>query len=259
MSISSYTNPLAKNAFLLPAAFLIIGIAQLLFGVYHGKITSAYVVDVISKTETNREGKTKTTKSSKISYTDHEGRSHQSSLGGDHGKGQNITIVYDPQKPSNVSLNSFWNIWMMPIILGIFSLPFLLFGSYILNKLLTRKAEVEYLLSYGQPTPMTIIGVNTHSHRRSSGGRNRSYSRTSYTHQLVCSAQAVGQLSTNSISADTRYISDSISGEPEDDFVGKKVNVYLNPQNPESYFVDYRNIGNLNSMQNRSSIHKLFT
>ncbi len=51
-------------------------------------------------------------------------------------RGEKIEVIYDPEKPQNARINSFFNLWGGAVILGIVGIFFLIFGLifYVIKK-----------------------------------------------------------------------------------------------------------------------------
>lgn len=46
--------------------------------------------------------------------------------------GSSITVVYDPKQPDRASLGGFAEVWMLPLLLALFGVPFALIGLSML-------------------------------------------------------------------------------------------------------------------------------
>lgn len=72
-----------------------------------------------------------------FTYTDaagvvRQGRSNSATNPPAYAIGGPISLRYDPKNPSDVRVDSFWSIWLGPMICTLLTIPFLLFASIFL-------------------------------------------------------------------------------------------------------------------------------
>jgi hypothetical protein len=55
--------------------------------------------------------------------------------------GQEVRVIYNPENPQEAKLKSFFSMWLFPIFLGLFGLPFLLAGLAALTGNITSVSD----------------------------------------------------------------------------------------------------------------------
>jgi len=62
----------------------------------------------------------------------HEIDSHSGSYPPEYEVGDKISVLYQTDKPDNATIDSFWNIWIWPVVLGVFGATDLIIGVGLL-------------------------------------------------------------------------------------------------------------------------------
>jgi hypothetical protein len=129
---------------LLSIIFLIIGLGLLYFSknsfvssqqfVKNSITASGTVIDIIQQTNTNHtNGSINYTYAPKVSFTANDGKAYTfipstSGSSSSYHDGERVEILYNPLNPYDANIDSFWDIWGLPIILLVMGIGFSIIG-----------------------------------------------------------------------------------------------------------------------------------
>src|SRR5687767_13322061 len=122
--------------------FLLVGVGALVGGAYWGLRTKTFlasaeradgrVIELVA-----RRGDDGTTYAPKVRFTTKDGAqetftSSSSSNPPSHREGDAVTVLYEPERPSNAKIDSFMDLWFGPLMVGgVFGIIFTLVGAAV--------------------------------------------------------------------------------------------------------------------------------
>ncbi len=134
-----------------------------------------------------------------------------------------VTVLYDPQNPSNASIKGFFSLWGAAFVLMILGVAFSLFGGVPLAWMYRRKQVQAWLRSNGQQIQTTFDRVELDTSLTVDG---------SHPYRIV--SQWLNPASKR-VQA---FKSDSIWYNPARYISGDTIGVWIDPHNPRRYSVD---------------------
>ena len=138
----------------------------------------------------------------------------------------NVNVVYNPLNPNDATIDSPFDLWALPGFLGLFGLIFFLVGGIPLILKMKRKAVIDQLKMTGQKYVTKVSGIeytNTRINKVPGKKVITEYSRGDNTINFKSDAYYVRNLENNV-------------------FPGDEIDVYINPADPQHYYVDVPNI-----------------
>jgi len=151
----------------------------------------------------------------------HEFTSTMSSSDPDYSVGEPIKILYDPTKPDEAEVDSFFAIWGGPAILGFLGLTFAAIGAGSLFVIFRRRKYCAYLMQSGMRITATGGSVERDCSVRVNG---------QCAWRIVCEADYNGEHRT--------FKSDRLWKDPTEFVRDKQVTIAIDPANTKKYCVD---------------------
>lgn len=231
----------SKKAFWFGLVFGIIGGLAAVFGLLMlfkgiqyqttGIAAKGYVQQVNFKYGRDKDGDKVKKYTSIVSFYDKSGRQHQVTFKKKLTENSAVSLLYLADKPDAAKIDSTTNMIFGPIFLMLMGAGFAAIGIWISISSKKRQEEIAWLTSRGHRITAEIIGIKENSRSYRSSSR----SRTRRTYQIVARHYDY---------KDT-FISESDPHMFDETNIGKNVTIFLNPQNPKSYFVDLNSIGRI--------------
>ena len=137
--------------------------------------------------------------------------------------GEKVNVLYDPADPSDATIDSFWQQYLLPVILGgIGGVFFAIGGGMLLARALKRRTQRRLMLM-GRRVTAKIQGVDLNTSVAVNGR-----------HPFCITSQWLnpdtGQMHV--------FRSDGIWYDPSDHLNGDTIDVLVDPVNPNKYYVD---------------------
>lgn len=137
--------------------------------------------------------------------------------------GEQISIIYNPQNPTDAQINSFWTLWFVSILLLGMGGVFASIGFGILLSLYKAKKKLSNLLANGQKILTQFFGVQLNY---SISVNNR------HPYQIISQWF-------DPVNQEVHiFCSENIWFNPEDFIPSQDIPVYVDPQNPKTYYMD---------------------
>jgi hypothetical protein len=216
--------------------FALLGVVMLVLGVvfYDKKqsfvansvITNGKVVDVEQRRSTDSDGYASYSYYPVCEFITADGRTilFTSGIGSNpssYDVNEEVEIRYDPDNPQKASINSFFNIWMAPFILGLLGLIFLLVGiSMILTRYKNRRKRERLMLEgtkitskFSEVLKNTSITVNS-----------------KHPYQIITHYEMNNELFV--------FKSENIWYNPAMYIDREEIDVWVNPMNMKKYYMD---------------------
>ncbi|HUI56914.1 MAG TPA: DUF3592 domain-containing protein [Bryobacteraceae bacterium] len=136
--------------------------------------------------------------------------------------GESVTVLYDPQDPYNVSIRSFWNVWVLPFILCSLGVFFFLVGGALMAVAVVTARRNTWLRQNGRRIQAQFTGVESSANRSVRG---------STLYRIVCQwLDPANQVHV--------FKSADIPFDPTSYVPGKTLEVLIDPNNPKRYVVE---------------------
>ncbi len=161
--------------------------------------------------------------------------------------GEKVSVLYDKNNSQSAKINTFFQLWFGPIIMTVLGVIFFLVGLLVLIKQ-KRKTELKNeLLSRGTKILAKVTSVETINPSRDfensalrplstlAFGTRRGYS---YRPNIQTTYQIVAQWLNPSNNQMYVFKSDDLTYNPESVVLGKDIDVYIDPINPQKYYMD---------------------
>lgn len=190
----------------------------------NGLTASGVVLKSWSEDYRDHNGKRKVRNRSEVEFDAQGQGSIKVVLHSRYAEGSSVPLIYDPSDPTSARANSFGSVWGNAATFLFIGGLVVALGGVALRLHKRRLQEIEWLRSNGRKVSASVIGINSTTRKRSSG-RSRSYS-------------LIVKLDERVPGAADKFNSETLDCEPSSDVVGKKIEVWLNPAKPTSYYVD---------------------
>jgi hypothetical protein len=173
-------------------------------------------------------GTTSSTYRPVVSFEDHNGEPVEfiSTLGSNppsYRKGDQVGVLYLEDDPQDAVINSFMSLWFVAVLLGAMGTVFLLVGLGLTVPTFIRRRSHERLRQTGTPVHTKLKQVTQNTAYRS-GGR--------HPYQIITQWQnpRTGRIHV--------FASENVWFDPSDYLPGDDLTVYIDPDNPDKYYLD---------------------
>lgn len=149
-------------------------------------------------------------------------------------KGENVKVLYDKNNPKSAVIDSFIQRWLLEIVLFGFALVFIVIG-YINMRMVRGNRHKKWLLKNGERVDTEFQKVedgSLSSSTNKSNGINIQTTHRQGTYKIV--SQWLDP-TTNKVHV---FRSENIWFNPEEYIKNMNISVYINPKNPNVYYVD---------------------
>jgi hypothetical protein len=137
--------------------------------------------------------------------------------------GESVEVLYDPANPSDAVIDSFWQVYLVPIILGgIGGVFFVVGGGLLLAQIASRRKRAR-LLASGRRITATIASVDLNTSLAVNGR-----------HPYCITSQWVNP-DTGQVHV---FRSEGIWFDPSSHLTAETIDVLIDPVNPRRYYVD---------------------
>jgi hypothetical protein len=138
-------------------------------------------------------------------------------------RGEQVRVLYDPTTPEIAKIDSFFQLWFLPLVLGVMGLTFGGAGGGYWAWYLAKLRRGSWLQGHGRPVDADIVDI----------GVDRS---------LTVNGRSPWRITAQWLdpSGDKLHLfkSDHIWFDPEPFVDGDKIRVLIDPQNPDRYSID---------------------
>lgn len=168
-----------------------------------------------------------------VSFTDSAGEDHEfldkntSNSSSAYRVGQRVEVLYMPDDPQNATINTFFSLWGVPIILGIFAAAFGLVGFLILKQAKLR----QHLIENGEKILADVSAIEEIVRRRRRNSKSYSTTRTTVNYVVVAQWKDPKSGTLHS------FRSDQLPYSPSH-LVGKQTPVFIDRKDPTKYHFD---------------------
>lgn len=153
------------------AVFLLVGLVALSGAAYWSLRTREFirtaakaqglVIDLVPHSGDNG-----TTYAPTVRFTDKDGRertftSSTSSSPPSHREGDAVQVLYDPARDDKAEIDAFWDLWLGPLVVGIFGLVFPLVGAAVLLQGVRAWVRARRLREGGLRVQATFDGIES--------------------------------------------------------------------------------------------------
>lgn len=138
-------------------------------------------------------------------------------------EGEEMDVYYNPANPEEAKVNTFFQLWFAAVLLGVMGSVFFLIGGGILVAGPLRARKNIWLRENGQKIQTKISAVDLNTSLRVNGR-----------HPYVITSQWTDP-HTNTVRV---FQSESIWFDPREFIRGEAIGVFIDPNNPNKYFVD---------------------
>jgi len=146
--------------------------------------------------------------------------------------GERVQVLYDPKHPDDARIDSFSDLWALPMILGGMGVLFAGIGGGVMLFGMSGRRRKEYLLAYGTAIETELQGVE----------RNGA---------LEFNGKNPWRVATQWLNPDTNklriFYSENLWFDPSRFVTQKRVTVLLDPKNPKRYYMDISFVPQLES------------
>lgn len=161
--------------------------------------------------------------------------------------GEKVSVLYDKSNSQSAKINTFFQLWFGPIIMTVLGVIFFLTGLLILIKQKRKLALKNELLSRGTKISAKVISIETINPARQfdnsalrplstlAFGSRRSYN---YRPNIQTTYQIIAQWLNTTDNQMYIFKSDDLTYNPESVVSGKDIDVYIDPINPQKYYMD---------------------
>ncbi len=163
-----------------------------------------------------------------VTFHDHEGQLVEfvSGVGSSppaYRKGEVVEVLFLKEDPQDAEINSFFNLWFLPVLLSGMGAVFTLVGLGISLPALFKKRSHERLRQTGTPIQTKLQKVAENTGYRSHGR---------HPYQILSQWQnpRTGEIHV--------FTSENIGFDPSDYLPGKEIMVFIDPEKPDKYYVD---------------------
>jgi hypothetical protein len=146
--------------------------------------------------------------------------------------GEGVQVLYQPKEPDNARIDSFQELWLLPMIFGGMGLVFASIGGGIMLYGMTGQRRKEYLLAYGTAIETELQGVERNG-ALEFNGKNPWRIATQWMNPT-----------TNKLRI---FYSENLWFDPSRFVTQKRVTVLLDPRNPKRYYMDISFVPQLES------------
>lgn len=235
-STSDFLDPRSMQSIIVPGICVLFGVIAL-FATIHlclnaitlsnsGIVVQGRVIKVQEQQKRDSNGRYRTDHVSRIEFYTTSGARVETQQEGEDQVGASVRLIYDPQNPKNVSRDSFAALWGTALCFLVGTIIFGGLGGFLLYKLYVRRKDIKWLHENGMRIRAKVIGIKEHVNHDSD-----SSSQTRKSYQIVCESNENGHRA-------TRFESDRFAQHPGDDCIGKEVEVIIDSQNPDVFYVD---------------------
>jgi hypothetical protein len=188
-------------------------------------VAKGVVVDVVSRSSSSSSGHTHVPV---VRFKTGEGETitAHGSLGSDppsYKKGQEVRVRYDPKDPHKISIDTFFELWFLPLILLGMGAVFGMVGVPMLLASVFSARKKKWLQENGQLIMTDYQSVVLNRSERSGG---------------QCPYQIVSQWLDPTTNKVYVFRSNNIYFNPEKYIQTRQIPVRIDPQNPKKYWVD---------------------
>lgn len=217
---------------------LLLGLGLLTGGYFTWKSTNSFlatavktegkVIDLERESSKDSKGNTSYTYYPQISFTtaNNEDITFRGSSGSNppsYSRGDIVEVLYDPKNPPNASINSFFSLWLGPIILGVLGGIITLVGFGIFKTSSKRAKDLAWLKRSGSRVQAKVNGVELNTSYKVNG-------RSPYMITSQWLNPSNNQMHT--------FQSDNIWFDPTQYVNRETIEVLIDPSNPSRYLVD---------------------
>jgi len=147
--------------------------------------------------------------------------------------GEKVPVLYDKNNHQNAKINTFFQLWLGPIIMSFFGIIFVLAGLLVIIKQEKFDKLKKDLLARGTKVSAKVISIETSNIRTGVSYGNRLPSRV---------YQIKAQWLNPTDNKVYIFTSEDLSYNPGDIINGKDIGVYIDLSNPKRYYVDVSNL-----------------
>lgn len=140
-----------------------------------------------------------------------------------HTVGEKVEVLYLPENPHDAKINSFFSLWLGPLIVGVMGGIFFLVGAVMVIATVNKSHRNEYLRKHGTPVVAKFQEVELIRSHRAKG--RRPYRIISQWQDPVTSEIYV-------------FNSEPVWFDPTDYIKGKDITVFLDKKIRRKYYVD---------------------
>lgn len=220
-------------------AFAAIGIAMLIGAVFwclsvrsfiaEAQRAEGTVVDLVqSRSSSSNSSSSSSTYRPVVQFRDARGAQIEftSSSGSNppsYSVGERVTVLYRASEPNRASIDGFFSLWGGPVIVGALGTVFLLVGGSMIVWIAAKQRRDEYLRSSGKPIETEFQAVDL----------NRAFN-VNGRHPFRVTTQWLNP-ATNEVHL---FHSNNLWFDPTQYLSGKRIIVYIEPNNPKRYYMD---------------------
>lgn len=190
-----------------------------------GETTVGRVASVATEVERDSNGNDRIAYRSTIRFRDRAGKSREIVHNGKLQKRQQVEVLYLPSAPQSAELNRFSAIWTAPLLFGGIGLALLGGGAWMVGRCQRASEDRDWLMQNGEKITAEICGVVQQRSYRNHGQRNVLY-------------HLVARTVEPNAFAGIKFESPGIQGEPSGDVVGRSVEILVDPNDPQRYYMD---------------------
>jgi hypothetical protein len=79
-------------------------------------------------------------------------------------RGDQVAVLYDPKSPENASIQSFWDLYFLPIVFGLIGVGFTTAGAGMIGWDILRNGKPVYYRRHGRLIEATVNGISRASY-----------------------------------------------------------------------------------------------